>query len=112
MRGVIAILLAGSLLAGCCPAAYPVAPAASPSPFDAFQAAMKLGVGMPTDVAILTIGSQPASSAIKSCGVLTAFVWTCQLLTFGSSESNQLLVYIMPTPDGRGAVNSWSVRTS
>jgi hypothetical protein len=112
MRGAIAILLASFLLAGCCPDAYPVAPAAGPPPFDAFHAAMKLGVGMPTDVAVLIIGSGPVSSQVKSCGVLTGYVWTCQLLIFGSSENNQLLVYIMPTPDGRGAVNSWSVRIS
>ena len=28
---------------------------------------------------------------------------------FGCCENNQLLVYIAPTPDGRGAVNSWAV---
>jgi hypothetical protein len=28
---------------------------------------------------------------------------------FGCCEGNQLLVYIAPTPDGRGAVNSWAL---
>jgi hypothetical protein len=30
----------------------------------------------------------------------------------GCCEGNQLIVYIAPTPDGRGAVNSWSVGKS
>jgi hypothetical protein len=109
MRGAIAILLAGCLLTGCCPGAYPLAPGASP-PFDAFQASMRLAVGMPTDVAILAVGSTPIYSQVESCGVLTGFVWTCELLRFGWFDNNQLLVYIAPTPDGRGAVNSWTVR--
>jgi hypothetical protein len=33
-------------------------------------------------------------------------------MKFGCCENNQLLVYIAPTPDGRGAVNSWAVRKS
>jgi hypothetical protein len=28
---------------------------------------------------------------------------------FGCCEGNQLLVYIAPSPDGRGAANSWAV---
>ena len=71
---------------------------------------MKLAVGMPADVAILVIGWAPVSAEVKSCGVLAGYEWTCQVLKFGWWENNQLLVYIAQTPDGRGAVNSWSVR--
>ena len=71
---------------------------------------MKLAVGMPTDVAVLLIGSTPVSAEAKSCGIAAGYEWPCQLLKFGCCESNQLLVYIAPTPDGRGAVNSWAVR--
>ena len=83
-----------------------------PPPFNAFQAGMKLAVGMPTDVAILIIGSTPVSAEAKSCGVAGGYEWPCQVLTFGCCEGNQLIVYIAPTPDGRGAVNSWSVGKS
>lgn len=73
---------------------------------------MKLAVGMPADVAILVIGWTPVSAEAKSCGVLAGYEWTCQVLKFGWCENNQLLVFIAATPDGRGAVNSWSVRRS
>ena len=109
MRALIAMFLAASL-AGCCVGGYPPMWSADPPPFNAFQAGMKLAVGMPTDVAILLIGSAPVSAEVKSCGVLAGYEWTCQALKFGWWENNQLLVYIAETPDGRGAVNSWSVR--
>jgi hypothetical protein len=70
MRAQIASLVAASLLAGCCASGYPAVSGASPPPFDAFQASMKLAVGMPTDVAILLIGSQPVSGQATSCGIL------------------------------------------
>ena len=66
-------------------------------------------VGMPTDVAIPIIGSRPVSSKATSCGVLAGYEWLCDVLKFGCCEGNQLLVYIAPTPDGRGAVNSWAL---
>ena len=109
MRAPIAALVAALSLAGCCAGAYPVATSAHAPPFDAFEASMKLAVGMPTNVAILLIGSTPVSAEVKSCGVLAGYEWTCQALKFGCCESNQLIVYIAPTPDGLGAVNSWSV---
>jgi hypothetical protein len=112
MRERIATLVAASLVTGCCAGRYPALSDANPAPFDAFQASMKLAVGMPTDAAILVIGSTPVSIEVKSCGVLAGYEWTCQALKFGWWENNQLIVYIAPTPDGRGAVNSWSVRRS
>ena len=108
MRALIAMSLAGSL-AGCCVGGYPPMWSADPPPFNAFQAGMKLAVGMPTDVAILIIGSRPVSSKATSCGVLAGEEWPCDVLKFGCCEGNQLVVYIAPTPDGRGAVNSWGV---
>ena len=110
MRAQIALLIAASLVTGCCASGYPAVSGANPAPFDAFNASMKLAVGMPTDVAVLLIGSAPVSAQAMSCGILAGSEWTCQLLKFGWCENNQLLVYIAPTPDGRGAVNSWSVR--
>jgi hypothetical protein len=110
MRAPIAALIAALSLAGCCAGAYPVVTNPYAPPFDAFQASIKLAVGMPTDVAILLIGSEPISGQVTSCGILAGYEWTCQLLRFGWCENNQLLVYIAQTPDGRGVVNSWSVR--
>src|SRR5580658_6800104 len=112
MRGRIATLVAASLVTGCCAGGYPAVSGANPVPFEAFQASMKLAVGMPADVAILVIGWAPVSVEVRSCGVLAGYEWTCQVLKFGWWENNQLLVYIAPTPDGRGAVNSWSVHRS
>ena len=109
MRALCTLFLCGSLLAGCCGSPV-VVWSPSSTPFDAFQAAMRLEVGMPTDVAILAIGSAPISGQAMSCGIAAGYEWPCQLLKFGCCESNQLLVYIASTPDGRGAVNSWSVR--
>jgi len=52
------MFIAAFMLAGCCVGGYPpVWSANAPPPFDAFHAGMKLAVGMPTDVAILIIGS-------------------------------------------------------
>ena len=109
MRAQIAILVAASLVTGCCAGGYPAVSGANPAPFDAFQAGMKLAVGMPTDVAILIMGSAPVSAEVKSCGILAGYEWPCQVLKFGCCEGNQLVVFIAPTPDGRGAVNSWAV---
>ena len=53
MRARIAMPVALSLLTGCCPGGYPPVSGASPAPFDAFNASMRLAVGMPTDVAVL-----------------------------------------------------------
>jgi len=108
MRALIALLLAASL-AGCCVGGYPPMFSADQPPFNAFQAGMKLAVGMPTDVAILIVGSRPVSSKATSCGVLAGEEWPCDVLKFGCCEGNQLVVFIAPTPDGRGAVNSWGV---
>src|ERR1700727_3722239 len=108
MRALIALFLAASL-AGCCVGGYPPMFSADQTPFNAFQAGMKPAVGMPTDVAILIVGSRPVSSKATSCGVLTGYEWPCDVLKFGCSEGNQLLVYIAPSPDGRGAVNSWGL---
>jgi hypothetical protein len=69
MRALIPMFLA-ALLAGCCVGGYPPMWSADPAPFNAFQAGMKLAVGMPTDVAILIVGSRPVSSKATSCGVL------------------------------------------
>jgi hypothetical protein len=109
MRALSAMFLSGFLLAGCCGSPV-VVWSPGPAPFDAFQAAMRLEVGMSTDVAILAIGSAPISGQAMSCGIAAGYEWPCQLLKFGCCENNQLLVYIAPTPDGRGAVNSWAVR--
>ncbi len=68
MRALIAMVLA-ALLAGCCVGGYPPMWSADQPPFSAFQAGMRLAVGMPTDVAILIIGSRPVSSKATSCGV-------------------------------------------
>jgi hypothetical protein len=112
MRALIAMFLAASL-AGCCVGGYPpVWSSGGPPPFDAFQVGMKLAVGMPTDVAILIIGWAPVSTKATSCGVATGYEWPCDVLKFGCCEGNQLVVYIAPTPDGRGAVNSWALGKS
>lgn len=109
MRALTSLFLAAILLAGCCVGGNPPLWNGGPPPFNAFQAAMRLQVGMPADIAILLAGAPPHSAEAKSCGVATGYEWPCQVLTFGCCEGNQLIVYIAPTPDGRGAVNSWSV---
>ena len=96
--------------AGCCAGGYDPVTGARPGPFDAFQASMKLAVGMPTMLPFslsARLRSPPKRRAAES---LAGYEWPCQLLKFGCCENNQLLVYVAPTPDGRGAVNSWAVR--
>ena len=109
MRALIALFLVALLLSGCCVGGYPPVWTADRPPFNAFQAGMKLAVGMPTDVALLLIGWAPVSSKATSCGVLAGEEWSCDVLKFGCCEGNQLVVYIAPTPDGRGTVNSWGL---
>jgi hypothetical protein len=112
MRALIAMVLA-ALLAGCCVGGYPpVWSSGGPPPFDAFRAGMRLAIGMPTDVAIQVIGWPPVSTKATSCGIAAGYEWPCQVLKFGCCEGNQLLVYIAPSPDGRGAVNSWALGKS
>ena len=81
MRALIAMFLAASL-AGCCVGGYPPVWTADRPPFNAFQAGMKLAVGMPTDVALLMIGWAPVSSKATSCGILTGYEWPCEVLKF------------------------------
>jgi hypothetical protein len=71
MRALISMFLAAFLLAGCCIGGYPPVWSADQPPFNAFQAGMRLAVGMPTDIAIQVIGSAPVSTKATSCGVLT-----------------------------------------
>ncbi len=109
LRSRIAILFAASLLAGCDPGGSPAIEGATPPPFDAFQAGMRLAVGMPLDVAILRIGWQPISGQTTTCGVLVADANPCEVVTFGRYDNNQLLVYVVPTHEGYSVVSSWVV---
>jgi hypothetical protein len=90
MRALIALLVAGSL-AGCCVGGYPPMFSADQPPFNAFQAGMKLAVGMPTDVAILIVGSRPVSSKATSCGVLGGEEWPCGVLKLAAARATSLL---------------------
>jgi hypothetical protein len=109
MRALTAFVLYAFLLSGCCIGGNPPLWNGGPPPFSAFQAGMRLAVGMPTDIAMLLIATPPVSVEAKNCGVAGGFEWPCQVMKFGCCEGNQLLVYFAPTPDGRGAVNSWNV---
>jgi hypothetical protein len=109
MRPPIAILLAAFLLTGCAPGGYPAVPDSTPPPFDAFQAGMRLAVGMPLDVAILRIGWAPISGQTTTCGILAADDTPCEVVTFGRYDNNRLLVYVVPTHEGYSAVSTWVV---
>ncbi|HKN27932.1 MAG TPA: hypothetical protein VJY34_08605 [Roseiarcus sp.] len=110
MSSRIAILFVASLLAGCAPGGYPAVPdAPPPPPFDAFQAGMRLAVGMPLDAAILAIGWAPIYGQTTTCGVMAADASPCQAVTFGRYENNRLVVYVAPTHEGYSVVSSWTV---
>ena len=109
MRSRIAILFVASLLAGCAAGGYPAVPGATQAPFDAFEAGMRLAVGMPLDVAILRIGWAPISGEATTCGVLAADASPCEAVKFGRYENNRLVVYVVPTPLGYSVVSSWTV---
>jgi len=102
-------VLAALALASCSPGGYPAIPGATPPPFDAFQAGMRLAIGMPEDVAILRIGWAPISAETTTCGVLAADASQCEAVKFGIYENNQLVVYVVPTDGGRSIVTSWVV---
>jgi hypothetical protein len=106
------ILFASSLLAGCAAGGYAANPDAVPPPFDAFQAGMRLAVGMPRDVAILRVGWSPISSQVTGCGVLAGDANPCEVLKFGMYDNNQLFVYLVPTEGGYSMVTSWTVHKS
>ena len=103
----IAIVLAAFLLAGCAPGGDPAIRGATPPPFDAFQAGMRLAVGMPLNVAILRIGWAPISAETTTCGVLAGDANPCEVVKFGAYENNQLFVYVVPTHEGYSVVSSW-----
>jgi len=106
------MLLLALPLAACAPGGYPAVPEAiapEPAPFDAFQAAMRLHVGMPREVAIELVGWTPVSSQVTTCGVLAADDNPCEALTFGVYSNNQLVVYVTPTNQGYAVVTSWNV---
>lgn len=109
MRSRIAILFAASLLSACAAGGYPAVEGATPGPFDAFEAGMRLAVGMPLDVAILRIGWAPISAETTTCGVLAADVSPCEAVKFGRYENNRLVVYAVPTNMGYSVVTSWIV---
>jgi hypothetical protein len=108
MRALIAMILA-VLLAGCCVGGYPPMFSVDHPLSTAFGAAFNRGAPPPPHVAILIVGSRPVSSKATNCGVAGGYEWPCDVLKFGCCEGNQLVVYIAPTPDGRGAVNSWGL---
>ena len=112
MRSAALIFISALALNGCCAGGLPAVEGASPPPFDAFQASMRLAVGMPREVAILRIGWTPISSEATTCGVLTGFAFPCELLRFGFYNNNQLDVYLAPGGDGVAVVNSWSIHKS
>jgi hypothetical protein len=109
MRSPLAPLLGALSLAGCAAGGYPANPNATPPPFDAFQGAMRLAVGMPVDVAILRIGWTPISGQVTTCGILAGDATPCEVLKFGAYENNQLFVYLVPTDAGYSVVSSWTV---
>ncbi len=106
MRVSIAIISVLAL-AGCAAGGNPAIPSATPPPFDAFAAGMRLAPGMPLDVAILRIGWQPISGQTTICGILAADDSPCEVVTFGRYENNQLFVYLVSTPYGGLIVSSW-----
>ena len=107
MRSRLAILTAGACLSGCAPGGYPALRDSYPPPFDAFQAAQQLQVGMPREVAIIAIGWSPISSQTTGCGTMTTVDSQCELMTFGVYENNRLNVYLVPTGQGFSVVTSW-----
>ncbi|MBV9287924.1 MAG: hypothetical protein JO288_08890 [Hyphomicrobiales bacterium] len=112
MRASVAIVLVALPLAACSPGGYPVVPEAEappPPPFDAFQAGMRLRVGMPAEVAVHQIGWAPVSSQVTTCGILAGDANTCEALTFGAYDNNRLLVYLTPTDRGYSVVTTWMV---
>jgi hypothetical protein len=106
MRSLVPSLAAVWLVAGCSAGGVPAVQGASPPPFDAFQASMRLAVGMPRDVAILRVGWTHITSEVTTCGVLAGYGFPCELLKFGLFGNNQLDVYLAPT-DAGAVVNSW-----
>ena len=86
-----------ALLVGCNAGGAPALTGEASPPFDAFQASLRLAVGMPQDVAIEAVGSFPVSAEVAHCGVLAAESATCQVLKFGWSGRNRLDVYVEAT---------------
>jgi len=109
-RRFIAALALVAPLAGCDAGGGAWVTEGFPPPFDAFQASLRLAVGMPQDVAIAAIGSLPINGRVTHCGVLAAQSATCQVLRFGWSENNRLDVYVEGTEDGGAVVSGWLVQ--
>jgi len=109
-RRFFAALVLAAPLAGCGGGGVPAVNGQFPPPFDAFQASLRLAVGMPQEVAIAAIGSLPINGRVTHCGVLAAQSATCQVLRFGSSENNRLDVYVEATEDGLAVVSGWLVQ--
>ena len=76
MRALTGLFLIAILLAGCCVGGNPPLWNGGAPLFNAFQAAMRLQVGMPADIAILLTGTTPASAEAKSCGVAAGYTVT------------------------------------
>ena len=108
MRRPFSLPLSALVLSGCAGGGFPVA-GGQPPPFDAFQASQVVQVGMPEDVTIASIGWLPKSSQVVTCGVFTGASSTCEELTFGWFENNQLFVYVEGTDGGPPVVTTWAV---
>jgi hypothetical protein len=106
MRSLVLTCSTALLLAGCCSGGFPAVEGSTPPPFDAFEASLRLAVGMPREVAILRVGWIPVSSEATICGILAGAPFLCELLKFGAFSNNQLDVYLAPFGD-QAVVNSW-----
>ncbi len=107
LRSAIAILAAAAWLSGCAPGGYPALRDSYPPPFDAFQAAQRLQVGMPREVAIIAVGWSPVRAETSNCGVLAGADSPCEVMAFGVFDSNRLYVYLVPSGQGVSIVTSW-----
>jgi hypothetical protein len=104
------VLLAAAGLAGCEPGGLPALRGSYPPPFDAFDAAQRLQVGMPREIAILAVGWTPISSQTSTCGVMAMEASPCEVMTFGVFDNNRLIVYLVPTGQGFSIVSSWMAK--
>jgi hypothetical protein len=107
LRLRLAILAAAASLTGCAPGGYPALRDSYPPPFDAFEAAERLQVGMPREVAIIAVGWSPIWSQTTICGVMANQDSPCEVMAFGVYENNRLYVYFVPTGQGYSVVTSW-----
>jgi len=75
---------------------------------DVHGASRRLNVGMTEQEVTTTVGYQPESVSVSTCGTNTPHTWQCKSYMYGGGMLGTLMILFAEGSDGVWRVNSWS----